>query len=761
MRAMAGGLIALCALHAPSSFAAGAADAVPRAEAAPEGGDLAWRMASPGGGGWIQSLAFDSREPDLLYAGCDVGGFYVSTNAGRTFEIRNRGLHDYFIESIAVHPRDPRVILLGTEGGIHRTTDGGKSWQWIRGNFPPTNRWRFSTPIGAVCFDPRNPEVAYAGVGRPRWDKDGAGAIYRSEDAGASWRRVDGGRLPADAIVSDLEVQPDDSRAVLAATSQGVFRSDDGGASWRPSSEGLPHRYTEELAFAASAPRTVYLTLRNTARDGAPWNGGVFRSDDAGRTWRGVEGKGLPRQVGKDARNLSSSPKEIAADPRDANTVYVGHRDWVTAGLYRSTDGGGHWAMVARRGREGTNMDYGWITQWGPSVECLALSPASPGRIALGTSGMIYLSDDGGASWQQRYASPAPEGLIAGNGLAVTCPWRVEGDPVRPTRIYSCYGDIGLLISDDLGRTFRRCAEGMKSGGNCFGVIVDPEATNTLWAATGWWDHNAGDVCRSDDDGRTWRVVGHPDSGLPDGQVLEMALDPGSPPGRRRLVVISNGHGVFETRDGGASWQSLNGELPADLAKAPRGLLLDPADGSHLIVAVDRQLRETRDGGRTWTRLDGSESLPTIHQLAADPHDFRRLYVAGREFYDRGSGRLLPGGLYRSDDGGRAWRRILAFHYTSGVAVSPARAEVIYVATTDDPYHDNALGVGVLKSADGGGTWRRENAGLTLLKVKCLAVSPHDPDMVFVGTGGNGVFVGRDGAFGVKDGRPASATTRP
>lgn len=720
----------------------------PVAKAAPEGRDIAWQPAGPSGGGWIQSLAFDPREKDVLYAGCDVGGFFLSTNAGRTFEIRNRGLHDYFLETIAVHPADTRIIILGTESGIHRTVDRGLTWEYIRQGFPPEDHHHFTAPIGAVCFDPQQPNIVYAGIGRPRWDKGGAGALYRSDDTGASWRRVDGGQLPGDAIVSDLKVQPGHSRVILAATSAGVFRSDDAGATWKLSCDGLPHRYAEELAFALSAPQTVYVTLRCTAKGREPWNGGVFRSDDAGRTWRGVNGAGLPKQVakdGKDVRHFSSNPKEIAVDPRDANVVYIGHRDWVTAGVYKTTDGGAHWQKVARKNGDDANMEYGWLTMWGPSVQCLALSPAAPGRLAFGTSGTIFVTDDRCGSWRQRYTATAPEGRIAGNGLAVTCAWRVQFDPLRPNRVYLCYMDIGLLISDDLGATCRRSAEGMQTGGNCFGVLVDPQATGTLWAATGWWNRNAGDLCRSEDDGKTWRIVGQPATGLPEGQVLELALDPRSPVAQRRLVVISNGNGIFETRDGGASWQNINGDL-GDLAKKPCGLLLDPADGAHLVIAVNHELRETRDGGRTWQRLHAAGALPTIQQLAADPRDFRTLYVAGREFYDHAAHRLHQGGLYRSTDGGRMWTRLLAHRYIAGVAVSPVNHAVLYATTKDDPYHDDPLGVGVLKSSDGGVSWRRENCGLTLLNPKGLAISPYDPATLLLGTSGNSVFLGRDTA---------------
>ena len=723
------------------------ATAIPAAVEAPEGDDLEWKLIGPSGGGWIQSLSFDPHEPDVLYAGGDVGGFFISTNAGRTFEIRNLGLHDYFLEAIAVHPQDSRIIILGTESGIHRTTDRGLTWEWMRNGFPALERYRFSSPIGAVCFDPLQPNIIYAGVGRPRWDKGGDGAIYRSDDTGVSWKRVDGGQLSTNAIVSALAIQPGNSHTILAATSAGVFRSDDTGANWQLSSAGLPHLYTEKVAFAGSAPQTVYVTLRCTAKGKEPWNGGVFRSDDAGRTWRGVSGEGLPKRVGaaeQAARNYASNPREIAVDPRDANTVFVGHRDWVTPGVYRTSDGGAHWQITTHQKTGGANMDYGWLTMWGPTVECLALSPAAPDRVAFGTSGAVYLTDNKGGKWQQRYSAPAPEGSLAGSGLAVTCAWRVQFDPVRPKRLYLCYMDIGLMISDDNGVTCRRSFAGMKMGGNCFDVVADPQATNALWAATGWWEHNAGDVCRSDDDGRTWHVVGQPASGLPAGQVLEMALDLRSLVGQRRLVLISNSNGVFETRDGGTSWKNLNGDLPTAAAKKPHGLLLDPADGAHIIVALERVLYETRDGGHAWQRLHDAEMLPSIQQLVADPHDFRTLYVAGCEIYDHATRRSHPGGLFCSKDGGHTWQRVLVHRYVAGVAINPVNRNILYVTTKDDPYHDDAIGVGVLKSSDGGRTWRRENKGLTLLNAKGIDISPHDPTTLLLGTSGNSVFLGHE-----------------
>jgi photosystem II stability/assembly factor-like uncharacterized protein len=737
--------VVLLALLAPAVRAA-----VPAAGGAPQGRDIEWRSSGPGGGGWIESVAFDPSNPDTLYVGCDVGGFYVSKDLGRSFEVRNDGLRDYFVESIAVDPRDSRVILLGTEGGIYRTDDGGLNWQWERKGFPPVERWSFSAPIGAVVFDPQDPQVAYAGIGDPRNDRGGRGAVYRSDDGGLSWRNVSAGQLPASACVGDIELKPGDSRTVLVATDMGVYRSENAGETWHPSGSGLPHPYVEELAFAPSAPDVVYASLHTTARKGGTWDGGVFRSDDAGRTWHAANGEGMPELLGTPAQPypMTSGIQGIRVDPRDAGSVYAGSTAWVTSGLYKTRDAGKTWQPVAQS--SGKNMDYGWITQWGPTVTCLAVSPADPARVAFGTSGHLFVSADSGATWDQRYCRELPDGRFTGNGLEVTCLNGIVPDPVRAARAYYCYMDIGLLITDDRGQSFRRSFEGMRDEGNCFTVLADAKAPKTLWAATGQWGTNTGGICASRDGGRTWQVVGQASSGLPNGQVRHLLLDPTSPVGRRRLVATSNGNGVYESLDGGTSWHSASADLPPGASKQPRGLLLDPADPKHLIVALagtpesGAGVYETRDGGGAWRRLSSEPLFADIKALSADPANFRTLYLAVREYVDQSTQRAYPGGVFKSMDGGVTWRQVLDYHYVTDVLVSPADSSIVYAATSDDPFHDDCLGEGLLRSADGGASWWRENAGLSLLNVRSVAASPQEPSLLYIGTAGNSAFVGTD-----------------
>ncbi|MHC4230243.1 MAG: WD40/YVTN/BNR-like repeat-containing protein [Planctomycetota bacterium] len=107
-------------------------------------------------------------------------------------------------------------------------------------------------------------------------------------------------------------------------------------------------------------------------------------------------------------------------------------------------------------------------------------------------------------------------------------------------------------------------------------------------------------------------------------------------------------------------------------------------------------------------------------------------------------GRFVRGGLFRSDDGGQAWRMILEDDFVEGLAVDPRNADVVYAGLWDAPYHDECTGDGIVMTRDGGKTWSSINGtGLTCKKVARIVVDPHNPNRLYLGTTGNGVFVGR------------------
>ena len=103
---------------------------------------------------------------------------------------------------------------------------------------------------------------------------------------------------------------------------------------------------------------------------------------------------------------------------------------------------------------------------------------------------------------------------------------------------------------------------------------------------------------------------------------------------------------------------------------------------------------------------------------------------------------VLPGGLYKSTDGGQTWSTIYTFRFPSCVAVSPVDSRTLFVGTTDHPFHDECRADGVLISSDGGKTWHQEVSGLSCWNVSCICIDPHEPSRLYVGTAGNGAFAG-------------------
>jgi len=292
----------------------------------------------------------------------------------------------------------------------------------------------------------------------------------------------------------------------------------------------------------------------------------------------------------------------------------------------------------------------------------------------------------------------------------------------------------------------------MKYRGNTFTLVIDPEAPQTLWAGTGQWESNQGDVCRSTDGGASWHVLGRPETGLPNGQTRHLVLDLRSPPAARRLLVTSNEHGVFESTDGGSSWHDLSGDLPAGARGQARGLVLDPTDGRRVLFAAGGStakgagLYATRDGGATWRLLSEGLNIGDIQCLAVDPHAPRRLYLGARDLFDRAVTPPVPrpGGVFASTDGGLTWRQILDYRFGISLVVSPQDGQTVYAGTTDHPYHDDDLAEGVLRTTNGGATWTHENTGISLPQVSFLRISPHDPAVLYAGSGGNSVFIGRE-----------------
>jgi photosystem II stability/assembly factor-like uncharacterized protein len=709
-----------------------------------------WHNIGPGGGGWVPAIVVSPVNSKVIYAGCDVGGFYRSTDAGATWKIYNTGLRDYYVETIVPHPKDPNVIYIGTQGGIHKSTNGGKSWKWLRNGFPAPEMYSFSAPIGALAIDPLSPSVLYAGIGRPRWNDGGKGAIYRTEDSGAHWKLVNpgGGGMDPSAIISSLIVHTRNSKRIYAVTDHGLYRSNDSGSTWEPLSRGLPITRARRIALCASRPEIMYASF-DSLPGVQPRQGGVFRSTDGGNNWKPCN-NGLGTRVGQtnEPIEMTSNIDHLVVDPKNPNVVYAGDTSWVSDGVYRSINGGNSWKKTTDS--SSPKMKYGWITMWGPSVMALAMDPRKPSNLYFTTSGHTFRTTDSGEHWQAIYtksvtkpasAPQTPRGWWKTNGLEVTCLNQVIVHPRDPKRLYVCYFDIGLLQSFDGGQSFTHTVEGMAYRNNTFTVAFDPDDPNIVYAATGEWTVNRGDLCRSDDGGFTWKVVGKPETGLPDGQIRNIIVDAGNT--TKRIYVTVEGSGIYYSADNGNTWQSCSNGLPN---KGIRNLIQHPKNPSTFFVLITGTEKagggvyRSVDQGESWLKISKDFLWSNATSLTLCKSDPNRMYLSSR---DEGIADIFyPGGVFASNDGGITWQQVLKDRFIQALAVDPNNADIIYAGGTDHPYHDEAIGSGVTYSKDGGKTWQTLNTPeLTCRNISCLTINPHIPGTIYAGTHGNGVFV--------------------
>jgi len=351
----------------------------------------------------------------------------------------------------------------------------------------------------------------------------------------------------------------------------------------------------------------------------AEGQGGVLKSTDAGASWRPAK-EGLPERV---------NAWRLIAHPADTRTYFVGwHR---SDGLYVTHDSAATWQPVNRAG----TIKSAWFFE-GRNVTGLGIDPRNPNRLVYCNDMDLYQTLDSGTKWNQvatrleRAATPDHPAVWRGRGCEILCaggPQALAVDPTNPATLYFGYMDTHAWKSDDGGRTCYRLTNGISSGyGRMGSVVLDPHNPDVVYLSKGA-NYDRHRIYKSVDAGREFQLVGHEGTGLPPGAVFSMVIDPTSPFERRVLYAAVTNYGVYRSLDGGLSWRECSNGLPTDSRKAMQ-IAMDPQDASRLFLASGAHYhRSTRrrepgyvartiDGGDNWTIVKGKTEPQCI---AIDP----------------------------------------------------------------------------------------------------------------------------------------------
>ena len=681
---------------------------------------LAWKpLGEPGCGGWVTSLAVSPHDPRRVLVGGDMLGIGLSTDGGDTWQ-PTFGLKSWEIADITFHPVNSHIVWAGTMSGPYRSLDGGVTWTEMRQGFPPVADYAYSAPVQAVLFDPNQPDRLLAlGGSHRRWASPGAplwGAVWESRDAGQHWTRlstVTDEKGIGRNIVSGGFGAGSSDRVYVAADRLGVFVSDDGGRTWQARNEGLPHLNVNQLALHPTKRDTLWAALGDTrmgdAGDYTP--GGIYRSDDGGKSWRPAQ-TGLSRHA-SDNENLTARYDAVAISPVSPERMVTCDTSWNGGTLYTSRNGAAEWRKCV------TRADVDALLTSGLGMTVLTCAPKDPDTLYAAGAEYILRSGDFGRTWKDISARREGDGW-RGTGFTGWVCTQFRFDPSNPRHAVWLAMDAGnFWQSNDGLRSWTRARSGLEDWGGASDVAFAGE--RAMLVTLGQFGAFGG-IGRSVDGGRKWDILagaarGLPERGAPNTPTVGIAADPAN----AGVVWAAVGGKVYQTTDGGEKW--------AVVCEGPGMEWLASQPGKTLpLYAGGKEGVYRSEDGVTFTPMAGSPRPATRLAVDRDGHVWATSW--------RG-----VGGLWKYD--GSAWTRVRDGLYISCVAVDPTDAQRVAVAEDDHPFHDVSNATGVWISEDGGKTWSRQVDGLPVLRGSVLAINPHDPEQIVFGASGRGFFTAR------------------
>jgi len=675
---------------------------------------MKYRSIGPFRGGRSLTAAGIPGDPTTYYFGATGGGVWKSTDGANTWSAIFDKDGSPSIGSIAVAGSDPNVVYVGTGeacirgnisngDGVWKSVDAGKSWKYVG--------LKDSRAIGKVIVNPHNPDIAFvAALGHPYGPNTERG-VFRTTDGGKTWDKV----LYKDENTGAIDVtfDPQNPHILFASLwearrtpwslssggpGSGIYRSTDAGTTWKKLEEhGLPKSPYGRIGLAVAAnSERVYAIVE--AKEG----GGFYRSDDGGDTW--------------DLVNSSHSLLQrawyymhVIADPQDVNTVYVADVEF-----FKSTDGGRSFNKV--KVPHGDNHGL-WI------------DPKNTKRMIASNDGGVTVSLDGGNSWTREDNQPTAQF------------YHVITDTRTPYYVYGAQQDNSTVAiasrSDDgaIGRDNWYTVGGGEAGY----IAPNPTDPNIVYAG----DYQ-GNITRFDrrtnqiqsinvspeiSDGRGAAPLDHRFQWT--APIVTSPHDPNT--------IYYGGERVFKTSDGGMHWEAISGDLTRnDKSKQqPSGgpITIDDtgteyydtvfsiapsplAKGQIWAGTDDGLIQLTRDEGKTWTNVTPKDlaEWSRISLIEASPHYAGAAYVA----VDRHQNDDLAPYIYKTADYGATWSRITAGipdgSFVRAVREDPKRKGLLYAGTER----------GVFVSFDDGAHWRSLQINLPIVPVHDLVVKNDD-----------------------------------
>jgi len=684
-------------------------------------------------GGRIADIAIHPAKRSTWYVASASGGVWKTINAGITWTPVFDNQASYSIGDVTIDPNNPDVVWVGTGenvsgrhvgwgDGVYKSTDAGQNWTNVG--------LKKSEHIGKILIDPRDSNVVYVAAEGPLWSAGGERGLFKSSNGGTTWELVLG--IDENTGITDIEFNPSNPDVIYAAAYErrrhiwglmaggpngGIYKTTDAGASWKRKETGLPKGDVGKIGLAVTAadPGLVYATIEADDE-----NKGFYRSADQGESWSKknsyVSGGTGPHYY-----------MELTASPQTADLVYQ-----MDVFMHVTRDGGENFDYLGT-GREKHSDNHAfWV------------DPQDDLHLLAGTDAGLYESFDQGVTWRHFPNMPISQF------------YKIAVDDALPFyNVMVGAQDLGTL----LGPSRTMITEGVRNqdwyvplGADGYGVAFDPSDNNISYmefqqgymyrhhretnelvhiqpqpapgdAPERWnWDtpilispHEPSRIYvgsqrlwRSDDRGDSWRAVSRD---------LTTNTNRYELPYRGRVWSVDDLH----DNDAMSKYATITAISESPVSE---GVIYTGSD--------DGLIHVTTDGGDTWQRAKDLPGLPErifINDIEASLFDAETVFAVA-DVHKLGD---FSPYIFISNNQGRNWRSI------SGDLPD---GTIIWAIQQD---HENpdllfvAAEYGVYFTVNGGTNWHKV-AGAPTIAFRDLKLQRRDNDLVGA-TFGRGVYI--------------------
>jgi photosystem II stability/assembly factor-like uncharacterized protein len=708
-----------------------------------------WEVTGPWGGD-VRTLVAAPDNSDVLYLGTSDGQIFRSTDGTQTWHrlkpgVGERGLS---IDSIVIDPSNSRRIYVGAwavardvDGGVFKSEDGGEHWKLLDGTK--------KLSVRSLAIAPSDSNIILAGSAN---DDPKLNGTWRSTDAGHSWQRISPEGDKEIHNIESIAIHPRNPNEIYVGTWHLPWKTTDGGATWKQTGYKGNGVIDDSDIFGISVdpthPDLVYLNACS----------GIYRSNSAGEHW--VKIPGIPFTARR--------TYYLLPHPTNANVIFAG----TSEGLWRTKDGGKRWMLLTSKSHV---------------IRSVVVTPDKPNRVLIATDDYgVLASENLGDDFAQ-----ANTGFIHRHILAIMPDAQERGRLLASVFHDGSAGSI--FVSVDGGESWQSSSRGLGTR-DVFAFYQMPDDPKVIYAGT-----NTG-VFRSNDRGASWAYVGKEqekvqkpakkptrrtrgrraaDSTVPPAsralgryQAVPAVMvasqksrgskkssqrrapkkekkvaeptEPVGPPrfeltrevdditsfidaeGRRGLLAATM-DGLYRTFDETRGWEKVflgsydpNGRVysVSTHKDAPKRILVGTKDGLYI----------SDDGGSTWLHVDRGPSDMSVKAIAQAPNDPQTILLGTNQ------------NIFRSTNGGRTWVRrgggLPAGDFTS-VVFNPTNPDEVMVA-------EYSKG-GVYRSTDKGYSWERLDAiggaELPTTRIWTLSFDPFEPTRIYAGSFSSGVYV--------------------